>query len=67
MTPSYEYKQEVLNRLRTCLKDLEPKGSCLNCAHFQENSETCTLYKQRPPARVIVFGCDSFQFDDIPF
>lgn len=40
-------------------------STCLNCLHFDEQSETCTLYKARPPARVIAHGCP--QFDSLPF
>jgi hypothetical protein len=39
--------------------------TCIKCGHFNEKDEMCNLYKQRPPARVIAFGCPSFDF--IPF
>lgn len=42
------------------------RRSCLTCMNFDEKKEQCTTYKQRPPARVIAFGCDSFE-EDIPF
>lgn len=42
--------------------------SCLSCDHFNEGLEQCTLYKARPPARVIAFGCPSYSDDmDVPF
>lgn len=41
--------------------------SCLNCAHWSgEPSEICNLFVARPPARVIVTGCDEHT-DNIPF
>lgn len=42
--------------------------SCLNCDHFNEEKELCKLVNQRPPARVIAFGCKAWQdIDEIPF
>ncbi len=42
--------------------------SCLNCENFDEKTETCGVYRQRPPARVIAYGCVSYSdSDDIPF
>lgn len=46
--------------------------SCLNCQHWTgENptavpAESCSLFRARPPARIIVTGCDSHS-DQIPF
>jgi hypothetical protein len=35
--------------------------SCLSCVHFKEHEgELCNLYKQRPPAKVIAAGCESY-------
>lgn len=42
--------------------------SCINCEWFQEKTEQCFLVKQRPPAKVIVFGCEKWiEQDEIPF
>lgn len=42
--------------------------SCINCIHFREKTELCNLANQRPPARVIVFGCKEWMDkDQIPF
>lgn len=38
---------------------------CLTCGYFDEETEVCKEAGQRPPARVIVFGCP--KWDDIPF
>ena len=39
--------------------------SCLSCIHFHETKEICKLANQRPPAKVIVFGCEHWDF--VPF
>ena len=39
--------------------------SCLQCLHWKEKEEICGLFKQRPPAKVIVVGCEKHEF--IPF
>ena len=45
-----------------------PFQSCLNCKNFNEPDELCILYKMRPPAKIIVFGCPSYDdIGDIPF
>ena len=46
-----------------------PMRSCLSCDHFKEKAgELCGLVNQRPPARVIAFGCTSYNDDNqIPF
>ena len=42
--------------------------SCLNCISFNEQTEVCTKFNQRPPARVIAFACENYEDDhDIPF
>lgn len=46
---------------------LDGRRTCVHCVHFVDGAETCALAGQRPPARVIAFGCQAFVFDDIPF
>lgn len=41
--------------------------SCLNCDSFRQETETCALFKMRPPARVIVFSCGYRWVGEIPF
>lgn len=42
--------------------------NCIACEHFDEASEVCKKYGQRPPARIIAMGCPDFENnDDIPF
>lgn len=39
--------------------------TCLSCGHFVEQTELCSMFKQRPPARIIAFGCPNYDF--VPF
>lgn len=49
-------------------KDIYPFQSCLSCIHFKEQTEICNLANQRPPAKIIVFGCNSYvDNQDVPF
>ena len=41
--------------------------SCINCASFREDTQICTLYNQKPPAKTIVFSCGVGWVADIPF
>lgn len=41
--------------------------TCVECYQFDHHSEVCNMFRQRPPARVIAFGCEHFESDDIPF
>lgn len=40
--------------------------TCLNCDHWNDRDEICTKFKMRPPAKIIVCGCE-FHESDIPF
>ena len=44
----------------------DPFANCLNCLNFDEKKEICNLCNQRPPARVIAYGCPQW-VDEIPF
>lgn len=51
------------------LKALLDRGavrSCLNCDNWRDDAQQCELYKEIPPAVVIVFGCDA-HLADVPF
>ena len=39
--------------------------TCLNCHYWSDDKEICNYYHQRPPAKVIVVGCETHT--DIPF
>lgn len=42
--------------------------SCMNCTLFREDSELCMRFAQRPPARVIAYGCSEHEdVNEIPF
>ena len=42
--------------------------SCLNCLLFNERAELCNKYNQRPPARIIAYGCKDWEdIKEIPF
>ena len=65
-----EFKSMVENGLRRIIEtDVRyPFKTCLNCDHFEEKLENCKIWKTRPPARVIAFGCDKFDDKEwIPF
>lgn len=40
--------------------------TCITCTNWRHETELCGLYKQRPPARIIASGCESYN-DEIPF
>lgn len=71
------YKPEALHELRSNLYNIIANSleqqkpvyiSCLNCINFRETKEECGLAKQRPPARIIAYGCKMWEdVDLIPF
>lgn len=72
MTASYDTRlrdvERHIEKLATGLK-LEMRRSltcCPNCWHFDKEAEQCKLVAARPPAHVIAFGCERYEFD-IPF
>lgn len=71
----YELQGKLFASVMEVLKEVTPKNmmfeSCLVCEHFQEN-EICRMFNVRPPARIIVFGCEKFKENlneefDVPF
>lgn len=40
--------------------------TCTNCEDFDIKLDICTRWNMKPPATVIVVGCDNWM-DDIPF
>lgn len=45
-----------------------PFQSCLSCVSFRESDELCLLVNLRPPAKVIVYGCDQYMDNrEVPF
>jgi len=42
--------------------------NCLNCLHWKETDDLCGLYKEIPPPKIIVAGCETYRdIDDIPY
>lgn len=62
-------RQDLLNYLALNFTEfLFQQGyfsTCLNCHHWQDKIEMCGKFNQRPPATVIVSGCN--EHTDIPF
>lgn len=47
--------------------DQQVLRSCLNCDSFRQETETCTFFNARPPAKVIVLSCGDAWIGEIPF
>jgi hypothetical protein len=50
------------------IERLEAEGylnNCLTCANWNEQAEICRKFKERPPLKVIVTGCEYHEL--IPF
>lgn len=65
----FDLQQVISKPVVKALQEMDyPFQSCITCEHFDEKNENCKIVNQRPPARVIVFGCDSwYNKDEIPF
>lgn len=62
----------IATAIKTLAKSLgqavaDGRRTCVHCIHFDMHSEQCGMAGQRPPARVIAFGCELFEADPIPF
>lgn len=66
-----EVYSALVNSVKRVLENQDhfPYQNCLKCLNFDEKpNEICRLYDMRPPAKVIVYGCDKFEDgSDIPF
>lgn len=61
-------RSDAFHELKGLVEKLKPiYRSCINCEHFLEYDEKCKLYNQRPPARVIAYGCEKWEDIEIPF
>jgi hypothetical protein len=62
-------RQENLSRLaQAIVAEMNTVGlfnTCCNCIWWQDYPELCTKFKERPPAKVIVKGCEWHEL--IPF
>lgn len=66
---SFEYTERrielMLELYKVAIKEQLFK-SCLNCIAFNSKKELCELNNLRPPAEIVVYGCEMHDFD-IPF
>jgi hypothetical protein len=69
--PFKDIGPELLKLMAYAFSVSDVRRNCTNCRHFDMSLptlETCNKYKRRPPATVIVDGCDSHDdVYDIPF
>lgn len=59
-------RAEYVDTLIEKMEDLGVFRSCLTCDFWEQTNEICGMFKQRPPARIIVLGCSEHS-DEIPF
>lgn len=60
-----EYKEPLIQTCITCICFRE---HARNDANEKHPAEWCMKYNERPPARIIAYGCNSYANDeDIPF
>jgi hypothetical protein len=62
----------VREKIRTAINEVLANqiiiSSCISCINFDEPSEICKVFKQRPPARIIAHGCPEYvDAYDIPY
>lgn len=53
------YQREVIHSLMW--------NSCINCGNFNKQNELCNKFSARPPAEIIVVGCDEYIIDVVPY
>lgn len=41
--------------------------SCYNCEYVDLDNNKCKKYNVMPPIKIIVFGCESWEYYRIPF
>jgi len=64
----HELRANIYNTLENIFETEFIYIGCLNCANFREKDELCSLVMQRPPAKVIVYGCPKWEDkEDVPF
>lgn len=66
----YRAVEAMFNVIENSPAGSYPFVNCLTCSHFDnaEDADMCKLYNMKPPARVVVYGCPSYEDGcDIPF
>ena len=53
-------KDEALKQIQDHLINSNFWTTCLNCDEWDSSNEKCLTYDQRPPATVIVKGCQEW-------
>jgi hypothetical protein len=63
-----KYMRDLADNLVTKVhRDFDAlRKNCVTCEFFDDKQELCTIFKARPPATVIVKGCDRYE-NEIPF
>lgn len=65
--PEFDKMADILSlKIKTFLE--ESCKTCCNCSNFNKknDADVCELYNMKPPARVIVKGCNYHDWE-IPF
>jgi len=64
---SEELSRDITLKLEVVLNKV--LTTCLNCKHWSNDAnEYCILFNAKPPAKIIVFGCDNYMdIQEIPF
>lgn len=64
----YDIQSALVEALEKTCKQNGLLRSCCNCLKFDSLLEICKLANQKPPARVIAYGCPKWEDkDEIPF
>lgn len=59
-------RRHVASRLASLMEQEKVFTNCTNCEHWRHQQELCGKWNARPPATVIVVGCEHHS-DEIPF
>lgn len=58
--------QELSEKIFWLVQNARIGRSCIKCTQFEESTEICRLAGSRPPARIIVLGCEKYS-EEPPF
>lgn len=63
------YSYEAMQSLGKLTKDSLQRAMqcCPNCNNFDAMREVCKLNNLKPPATIIAFSCEKFNWNDCPF